>query len=325
MAERPRVSFVLVNWNTRDLVMQCIGDLRRQAEVIGGEIILVDNGSSDGSAEAIADAYPDVRLIRNPENLGFSRATNQGIRASRAPIVTVLNSDILVGEADLGKALEVVENNPRIGALGCALVDGEGNLWTYDNRFPTPFQIALWEHLPGFITRPRMRRRKVVLNLSEVDWLAGACLFMRRSALETIGLFDERFFLYKEDVDLCLRLRKAGYWVLFFDGVHLQHLVAQSTRRNPGRRSDRAHVEGFRSSALYARKHVGPGAARLIVACLRAILLARMAKNLITFCLFGHERDREKLAWMWEAFHTLNSPPNGGEGRLDAERMDDAA
>lgn len=309
MRSGARVSFVVVSWNTRDLVLRCLTELLPQARSLDGEILLVDNASRDGTAEAVARALPEVQILRNAENLGFSRAANQGIRESRGSVVALLNSDVLIGEVDLQTALRTVEIDPTVGALGCALDDDTGSAWTYDNRFPTPIRIGFEGILPAALAPARFHLRPAGPALSEVDWLAGACLFLRRDALREVGLLDEQFFLYKEDVDLCLRLKHAGYRTVLCREVRLTHLVAQSTRQNPGLESDRAHVEGYRSSAHYARKHFGPTIGTIVVGSLRAGLLLRLVKASLAHLAFGRERDRKKKTWMWRAFRTLDRAP----------------
>lgn len=314
---RARVSFVVVSWNTRDLVIRCLTELMAQARKLDGEVLLVDNASSDGTAEAVAQVLPGVHVLRNTENLGFARAVNQALRVSSGAIVALVNSDISIGEADLGFLVQIAENDRTVGASGCALVDGSGLPWTYDNRFPTPLGIALEGLVPNALSRlvPSGRARTrfelrphvsgplsaTGRTLFEVDWIAGACLFLRRDVLEEIGLLDENFFLYKEDVDLCLRLRNAGYRIVHCPEVRLTHLVAQSTRRNPTLDAGRARIEGSKSSARYARKHFGSITGAFVVGAIRAGLLVRLVKSGVSWLVLHREQDRNKVAWMRRA------------------------
>ena len=178
--QRARVSFVVVSWNTRDLVIRCLSELLPQARMLEGEILLVDNGSSDGTADAVALILPEVRVLRNADNLGFARAVNQAIRVSSGSVVALVNSDIVIGAADLRPLVEMVESDRTIGALSSALVDASGRPWTYDHRFPTPLRIALEGILPNALTgsRPlrRGRARVASARVSAIGFCTMTCL-----------------------------------------------------------------------------------------------------------------------------------------------------
>jgi hypothetical protein len=207
--------------------------------------------------------------------------------------------------------------------LGCALDDGTGAPWTYDNRFPTPLRVALEGILP--VARARFRLRPLGPLLFEVDWLAGACLFLRRDVLRVVGLLDEGFFLYKEDVDLCLRLRESGYRNVLCQEVRLTHLIAQSTRRNPRRDGGRAHLEGYRSSARYARKHFGPVIGTVVALSLRVGLLVRLLKAAVGYVTLGSARDKSKIEWMRRALCARDRFAVEDAPRLEADAWKERA
>lgn len=300
-----RVAFVLVNWNTRDLLLQCLKRLREPSKTLTSEVVVVDNASADGSAAAVGRDFPDITLYCNETNVGFARGVNQGIRSTRAPIICLLNPDLEIDPDALIRCLEIVESDSTIGALGPLLLDGSGDVWRYPNRYPT-FAGMIRDALLPFASTGETTNKVGNGNLIEADWLAGACLFLQRRALDEVGLLDERFFLYKEDVDLCLRLRQGGFKVVRNDAVELCHLVAQSTRRHPGPEADQAHVEGFRSTVLYTRKHHGRTAALIVTLAIRISLLIRMTKAALLTLVTGRHAERRKVAWMSQALFSLD-------------------
>jgi len=315
-SEPPRLSVILVNWNTRELFVDSVRRLVELAPDLDAELIAVDNASTDGSAEAIQDRFPQVALIRNRENHGFARAANQGILRGTGAIVALLNPDVEVDDEALRRCLTVIEADPRIGALGPLLMDGTGKPWQYADRFPGVAQEALRALLQLRSRGHLSRGRPFGPDLREVDWLAGACLFLRRDVLTRIGLLDERFFLYWEDVDLCRRLREAGYRVVRHHGARMRHGVAQSVRRNPGAEADRARIEGLRGSVLYARKHQGELAARILAASLRLSLLPRIVKASLLAAI-GHEKSRRKARWMRAALLGITRSLPGAAGQKE--------
>jgi GT2 family glycosyltransferase len=302
-----RLSFVLVNWNTRDLLLESVRNLLALGREFDCDLTVVDNDSSDGSAEALRDRYPQVFVIRNEQNVGFARAVNQAVPRGAGGIVCLLNPDIEVEAEPLRRCLEAMEQDRSIGALGPLLLDRSGKVWHYADRFPTAARAALRALLQVRSQGRLSAGRAIGPDLREVDWLAGACLLLRRDALERIGLLDDRFFLYCEDVDLCRRLRDAGFRIVRHQGVRLKHGIAQSVRMNPGDAADRARVEGIRSSILYASKHEGTAAARILAASLGLSLLPRIAKAHLLASL-GHRESRRKARWMREALTAIGRP-----------------
>ena len=226
------LAIVIVNWNTAALLRSCLHHLQAQEDG-SSRIIVVDNGSTDGSAKMVAAEFPRVRLLRNEANLGFAAANNQGIRlalAGGAPYVALLNSDTEATPAAMIALAAFLAQNPGVGAVGPRLVRADGAPQPYgfgsDPTLPYLFARALRQ---AIFHRPMHDWAEV--GVRQVDWVSGACLVARREALEAIGLLDEAIFMYFEDNDWCLRVRRAGWRVMHDPRVTVVHLGGQSLRR----------------------------------------------------------------------------------------------
>jgi GT2 family glycosyltransferase len=174
------ISIIIVNWNTRELLCQCLGSIQETSSGIAYEMIVVDNGSTDGSVRAVREAFPLVRLIANTENLGFARANNQGIRASRGQHILLLNSDTLVRPGALAALVRFLNQHSDVGIVGPELLNTDGTVQLSWAAFPT-----LWSEIRG--KNFRVRRRYATRDGCEaynVDWIGGACLLIRRATIE---------------------------------------------------------------------------------------------------------------------------------------------
>jgi len=221
MSRRPQVSIVVVSYNTRELLLECLASVEASAEGASIELVVVDNASTDGSFEAVRASFPEARVIRNPANLGFGAACNQAIKATSAPFILLLNSDARLTEEAFSALYDSIRTNDRCGAAGCPMINDRGEATVKARNFLTPLNQAL--ELLGLANRfnsrwlSRTHRLLLDANLTDcaVDWIDGACLILRRAALDEVGLFDERFFMYSEDEDLCMRMKKGGWQVCF--------------------------------------------------------------------------------------------------------------
>ena len=260
MYEPADVAVVIVNHNSGDYLGRCV---RSAAEAAGDariEVVVVDNASHDGSARRAVEAMPNVRLIENPDNRGFAAAANQGIGATSAPFVFLLNPDAEILAGTLGGFLKVARDHPGAGAIGPIVRDPEGSIYPSARKVPTVAEAVGHSFLGPFLDNPFSRAYTMAdwdrRTERTVDWVSASCVLLRRSALEEIGLFDERYFMYVEDVDLCTRLRQGGWVVVFSPELEVLHIGGVSTG---GYRSRKMVVEHSRSIYKYFVKFRSPG------------------------------------------------------------------
>jgi N-acetylglucosaminyl-diphospho-decaprenol L-rhamnosyltransferase len=261
----PALDVVIVAYRSQELLRDCLSSLRAFPPARGADIWVVDNASGDGTAEMVSREFPQVELIASSENLGFSRANNLAIKRGKAPYVLALNPDTRITEGALDQMLELMEANAKIGISGCRLELPDG---TFDHAarrsFPTP--IGALAHFMG-IGRSRRAPAKLAqyraptVESGPVDAVNGAFMLMRRKALDEVGLFDEGYWMYMEDLDLCYRFAQAG-WLTWYDpGATVIHIKAGSSGQYRSLRLNYAfHYGMFR----FYRKHYAPNASFLV-------------------------------------------------------------
>ncbi len=265
------LSIIIVNWNLEKLLTECIASIYRNLNDINFEIIVVDNNSSDDSVKAIKNAYAKVNLLVNEKNIGFGKANNQAIKASAGEYVLLLNPDtIIVGDA-IQRMLAFIINDAHIGAVGPKVVDG--------NKVVQPECARKYLTLSGELVRlakiDLLHRRSKMDNTwnhtREVEVLSGSCMLIRKSCLEQIGGFDEQFFLYGEDVDLCYRIKQSGWKVYYFHKASVRHLAHQASAKAT---AFSPFAVSCSSSYKYFKKNRGLGVAILyrIVVLLTSLL-----------------------------------------------------
>lgn len=254
----PVVTVVVVSWNTRERLLACLDALDRSRSPFGVETIVVDNASADATPAAVRDHRPGVRLIQNDRNAGFAAACNQGIRASGERYVLLLNPDTEVHPDALRVLIETLGSRENAAAAGPLVVDGRGVLERSCHPFPTVGrELARLLHLDGIL---RIRYPMEAWGedaVREVDALQGACLLLRRDVLDEVGLLDEGFFMYTEEIDLCRRIAAAGRDVLWVPRARVVHHGAESTRQVARSMFFRL----YESKLRYIRKHHGRAAA----------------------------------------------------------------
>lgn len=245
---KPELSVILVNFNDRIHLGDCLGALEKAMERLEGETILVDNGSRDGSQDLVRSSFPSVGLIENDENVGYARANNVGIRASRGDYILFLNTDTAVPPGALVSLLKEMKGDAGLGAAGPALVHEGGSLQvSFGKR--VNFFSEIWQKV---VLNPYYKKAlKSSVRPRQVGWLSGACLLARRAAVEEAGLFDEDFFIYFEDIDLCLRMKSRGWKLAFFPAVRVVHVGGATTSA----RRLQARLEKRKSQLHFYRKH----------------------------------------------------------------------
>jgi GT2 family glycosyltransferase len=229
------VSIVIVSFNTRDVTRQCLEFVRQHAAAVRHEVLVVDNASGDGSADMVAAEFPRAQLIRSPENKGFAGGNNPAMKIARGRYILLLNSDAFLAEGVLEKTIDYMDDHPHIGVLGCKLTDPDGTLQPSARMLPGPLNKIL--HITGLAAHfPKSKFFGRVdytwWDHSEprsVGWVVGAYFLIRRETMEDIGLLDDRYFLYFEEIDYCLSARRAGWDVIFYPYASVIHLGGQSS------------------------------------------------------------------------------------------------
>jgi GT2 family glycosyltransferase len=256
---RPTLSIVVVTWNGKKYTLECLDSLDKLKASLSMEILVVDNGSSDGTPSAIQEQFPEVKLVRNNENLGFAKANNIGIGLSRGKYVCLLNSDVVVPAGCLESMTAYMEEHPGIGLLGPKMLSPTGGIGQSVMRLPT-----VWNSLCSALGLHSMfpdskRFGGFLMNgyeydvIDDVEVLTGWFWMVPRIALEKVGGLDERFFMYGEDIDWSYRFLKAGWRVVFYPNAEALHYGAASSRQAP----TRFYVEMRRANLQYFRKHHG--------------------------------------------------------------------
>jgi GT2 family glycosyltransferase len=235
MGLTPNISTVVLNYNTRELLKDCLHSIMANNDGLDIQIIVVDNASPDGSAAMVKESFPEAYLIENSENVGFTRGNNQGIEEAEAPYILVLNQDTVIKPGALGRMLRYMESNPRTGIVGPRLVDGAGEYQQschYFTMLKARYALLLlltlvgssgFESL-GLSTNPNNGDRAP----AEVDWIYGACMLVRKELFERVGSFDENIFAYGEDMELCYRAHKDGWQVIYVPDAEIIHYGNQS-------------------------------------------------------------------------------------------------
>lgn len=281
MSAAPKLSIVIPSWNTRELLRECLRTIQ-VAEKPATEVIVVDNGSADGSADMVAADFPNVRLFRNTENEGFAKGCNRGIREAQGEYVLLHNADTEVYPDALRRMLDFLEESPEYGAAAPRLVNADGstqggcmafpNLWT-PLFFGTP--LERWapksRELERYFVRDFDHERDC-----DIEQPPAACLLVRKAVLDEIGPFDEQLWLFFNDVDLSLRLARAGYKTRFVADARVMHHVGASTSQFRG-----MHVEWQKNRLYYYRKHFGRIAGLWVKWCVTWTFLDFAAQQLV--------------------------------------------
>ncbi len=246
-----KLSVIILNYNVRYFLEQCILSVQRAMRDLDAEIIVVDNASQDDSCAMVKQFFPSVQIIENKENVGFSKANNQGVAIAKGEYICILNPDTAVAEDTFAKCLSFAEIHPKMGALGIYYLDGTGNFLPESKRnLPTPTRSLL--KILG-IAGGRKGYYAKYLNEKEtgqVEILAGACMFLKREVYKEVDGFDEDYFMYGEDIDICYKLMKAGY-TNYYDGSNqVLHYKGESTQK------DAAYLDRFYGAMhIFYKKH----------------------------------------------------------------------
>ncbi|MDX1523670.1 MAG: glycosyltransferase family 2 protein [Anaerolineae bacterium] len=298
------LSVIIVNWNTRELLAICLESVASSAnleiaaeatrntaapENFTAETWVVDNVSTDGSAQMVQKCFPWVNLIENRQNVGFAGANNQAICQSTGHYVLFLNPDTEVKPDALETLIRFLEKHPQAGAVGPHTLNGDGTLQTSCYPVPT-LARELWRlfHLDALHAYGTYSMKTWVLDQPrQVDALLGACLLVRREVLDQIGLLDEQYFIYSEEIDLCYRIQKAGWKLYWVPEAKIIHYGGQSTQQV----RTKMFLQLYRSKLLFFRKHYGWLAAQIYKLI---ILFAALGRILVSPVAWLGNSDRRK-------------------------------
>jgi GT2 family glycosyltransferase len=293
------LSLVILNYNTRDLLRGCLRSIE-QAETGGRsiEVLVVDNASSDDSADMVAAEFPWVALIRSPRNGGFAYGNNLALARCQGDAILVLNPDALLPRDGITRLLEQLDAHPEAGIIGPKLLRPDGSMHLACRRsFPTPptafYRVSGLSRL--FPRSPVFGRYNLTFvdenQAMEVDSVCGACMLLRREVVDRIGLLDERFFMYGEDLDWCMRAHEAGWTVRYEPSIIVQHQHGAASRQRPLRTT----VHFFRAMDLFYRKHYVRRYHPLVTGAVRTAIYGALAISVCRLILTTPQRRRAGL------------------------------
>jgi hypothetical protein len=285
------LSIVVVSWNVCDLLRRCLASLPAGASGLSYETFVVDNASSDASVMMVRQEFPTIHLIQNEENRGFTRANNQALAVAAGRHVVLLNPDTEVEPGAMQALVAYLDEHADVGAVGPQLIFADGSLQSSRRRFPTLRTMFVESTvLQRWFARSATVRRFYMQDQpddreQDVDWLVGACLMVRREAMAVAGLMDERFFMYSEETDWCLRIKQHGWRIVYVPSARIMHHEARSSDQTPVAK----HVYFHTSRIAYAAKHFGLRQAQMLRLFLLATYACQIAEEAVKW-LIGHKR-----------------------------------
>ncbi len=277
-----KVSIIIVNWNTGDLLAECIRSVKESSimdTLPFAEILVVDNASMDHSLHQARIAFPEIRVIQNQENLGFGAANNMAAREAVGEYLLLLNPDTIVKPGAIRSLVDHLDNHPEAGAAGPKLINPDGSLQLSIYRTPT-LTREMWRlfHLDSIFPYNAYPPATLsATNPQKVDTIQGTCLLVRRDIFLSIGMFDERFFMYSEEVDLCVRIRSAGWLIHWLPQAKVVHLAGQSTKLV----ADQMFLMLYRNKVEFFRKHYGQPKTAMYKLLLYLVSLSRYFPGLL--------------------------------------------
>lgn len=278
------LSIIIVSYNVSYFLEQCLISVRSASENIDCEVYVVDNNSSDGSCPMVEERFPEVKLICNTVNRGYSAANNQALKKACGRYMLLLNPDTIVREDTFRSCISFMDSHPDAGATGVRMINGKGKFLPESKRaLPTPgtafFKMSGLSYL---FPRSRVLNRYYLGHLdntktTKADVIPGAFMFLRAEAVSKIGFLDEEFFMYGEDIDFSYRLLKAGYNNYYYPDAEIIHFKGESTKKE----NVKAVINFYRAMAIYVRKHYSSGRMKLFVPLIQAAIF--LSGTLSTF------------------------------------------
>jgi N-acetylglucosaminyl-diphospho-decaprenol L-rhamnosyltransferase len=313
---RPALSVVIVSWNVRPLLERCLASVLHSAEdsQLSCELVVVDNASSDGSADMVRQRFPVAKLLVAEANLGFTRGNNLGLAQAGGDHLLLLNPDTeIIGNA-LAVLVQHMDAQPDMGVLGPRLLFPDGRTQPSRRRFPT-LATAFVEStvVQQWLPRLPILKRYYMQDRSDdeeqdVDWVVGACMLVRRQAWEQVGPLDERFFMYSEELDWCRRFKAGGWRVAYLPSALVIHYEGQSSNQVVAAR----HIHFQSSKVLYFRKYYGARAGELLRCFVLATYLFQLIEESLKW-LAGHKRPlrRQRISAYWQVLRSRLQAPRG--------------
>lgn len=253
------LSIIIVNYNVKEFLKNLLASIKKASKNLSTEIIVVDNASDDGSVEMIKDKFPEIILIENKINIGFGKANNQGLAIAKGNFILLINPDTLVAEDTFVKMIEFFNSHPEVGMAGCKILNPDGTLQLACRRsFPGPWTaFTKVTGLSSLFPKSKLFARYNLTYLDEnqtyeVDAISGSFMMMRKEVFEKVGGFDEQFFMYGEDLDLCYRIQKAGYKIFYVHSTQIIHYKGESTKRSS---LDETRIF-YQAMHLFVKKHL---------------------------------------------------------------------
>jgi GT2 family glycosyltransferase len=279
-----KLSIIIVSWNVKKDLANCLRSIGENSPNSQFEIIVIDNASTDTTVESVKEYFPEVVMIANSENRGFAAANNQGIERSHGEYILLLNPDTIVRLGSLDTLISLIDKNEDVGICGPQLLNQDGTIQSSARCFPT-FRGALYRHTIFRYLRIFKNEYKKWLmkgfdhrTQTDVDQVMGAALMVRRSVIDHIGVMDERFFMYYEEVDLCYRIKQAGWRVVFVPQATITHLGGRSSGQIPVEKQ----IMAMTSLLKFFRKHRGKGVTAAFSCVFKPAILLRNLCDLAT-------------------------------------------
>ena len=294
---RVDLSIIIVNWNTRELLAQCLQSVEETTRDARFEVWVVDNDSSDGSVAMVRERFPHVHVIANSENVGFVQANNQALDRCQGRYVLLLNSDAQALPESLHKTVQFMDEHPRAGVTGVRLLNPDGTFQASYTPFPTlGREFLILSGLGRLLIRPAFPSYgpQTEEDAQRIEgYMEGAFLMARREAVDRVGGLDERIFMYAEDVDWCYRFHQAGWEVWYLPQAPIIHYGGQSSKK----RRKRMEAELYRSRVYFFRKHYGRTAAFCLKALIYVMTLPKMFIHKLLRCVTRGRRGRTVTSW----------------------------
>ncbi len=289
------LSIIIVNWNTKEYLLPCVRSIFENEQGMDGEVVVVENGSQDGSADEIRKTFPFVHIIENERNLGFAKAVNQGLQKASGRYVLLLNPDTQVKHGAIERLVSFMDAHPQVGITGVQLLNSDGSRQNSIANFPSLATELLNKSLLRWLSPRRFPgKERIYSEPIDVDSVIGACMMVRRDAWGQVGLLDEDYFLFLEETDWCYRMKRAGWKIYHVPQAEVYHFQGKSAETD----KERARVEYFRSRYHFFKKNKENLQWIILLAGLLIRLgfefLSMAVACLVTF--FAIQRWRRKLA-----------------------------